>query len=74
MRPESDLEGAAIGFPQGALVQFTALEETVIFPVVGGKVFQRGADTFALDAPDIGCGEFAGQHAVLGKIFEIAAA
>ena len=71
---QRDLERAAIRFAQSSLVHFAALEKTIVFAIVCGKMFQRRAYPLALNAFDISGCKFSRKNSVLGKVFEISSA
>ena len=47
---DDPLKGAQVDFPQCTLIYFYIDRHALKFLIVAGIVFQRGADTFALDA------------------------
>ena len=67
-------KAAEIDLPQRALVQNAVGIEALVFLAVAGKMLQAGADAAALHAADHGSRELAGQHGILGKVFEIPSA
>jgi hypothetical protein len=68
------LEGGQIDFVQRPGVDDGVDAEPLVLSVVGGEMFERGADTFTLDAGhQLGC-QFSGQQRVFREILEIAAA
>ena len=63
-----------INLTQSPFVNFCTNRKTLEFLVVGGKMFQRRAHTFALNAIDQARGQLPGQIRVFRKIFKVTAA
>ena len=68
------LEGGQVDLAQRALVDVGADRIRSCFLVVGREVLHRRADALALQAPDAGGAEHAGQQRVLGVVLEVAPA
>ncbi len=68
---DRDPERLEIDLMQGSIIDLCADRKALVLLVVADEMLDTGADSFALDPPDIGRRDRPGQHRVLGEALEV---